>query len=461
MDISPKSTPVRQFRTETGSLLHLAWPLLAAQLAQMGMGVVDTIMAGRVGADDLAGVSLGGSVMWPMMMLITGVLQAVTPSVSQLRGANKYNEIGEVIRQALYMAAVGAVLIVLVLVNIAPFYTLLEVDPDAVKISVAYLKITAIGMPAVMGYFVLRFLCEGMGYTRPAMLIAVSALLLKIPLNLVFIHGYLGAPAMGGVGCGVATAIVMWFEFFVICLVACGKRFDIVGWQKTWSAPELSRIVALLKIGAPIGATMFFEMGMFSFITILLGRFGSEIIAAHTIAMNLGGLTFMFPLALGMATTIRVGFHVGSGDLAAAQLTSKVAISLTIAAAALLAVFVVSFRAQVAGLYSSEAQVLALATSLMAFVAVYQLFDNVQATVLGALRGYKDTQVPMMITLVGYWLVGIPVGCVLGFGWIREPMGVYGFWVALVVSLAVVAIGVCARLVWLSQNPNRIHRLSA
>ena len=142
MDISPKSSPVRQFRTETGSLLHLAWPLLAAQLAQMGMGVVDTIMAGRVGADDLAGVSLGGSVMWPVMMLITGVLQAVTPSVSQLRGANKYNEIGEVIRQALYMAAVGAVLIVLVLVNIAPFYTLLEVDPDAVKISVAGLPVT-------------------------------------------------------------------------------------------------------------------------------------------------------------------------------------------------------------------------------------------------------------------------------------------------------------------------------
>jgi len=448
------------FRAETGSLLHLAWPLLAAQLAQMGMGVVDTVMSGRVSADDLAGVSLGGSIMWPVMMLITGVLQAVTPTVSQLNGANKHSEIGEVIRQALFMAAFGSVFIIFILTNAKPIYTLMEVDPDAARISVAYLKATAWGMPAVMAYFVLRFLCEGMGYTRPAMLIAISALLLKIPLNLVFIHGYFGMPALGGVGCGVATAIVMWFEFIIICLVALGKRFDVVGWQRRWSAPSFTRITSLLRIGAPIGATMFFEMGLFSGITILLGRFGSEVVAAHTIAMNLGGLTFMFPLALGMATTIRVGFNVGAGNLSGARLTAKVALLLTVIAAALLAIFVVAFRAQVAGLYSSEVQVLTLATSLMAFVAVYQLFDNVQATVLGALRGYKDTHVPMIITLVGYWVVGLPLGCILGFGWFGEPMGVYGFWIAMVVSLALVAISVCYRLWWLTYKPRVIASLS-
>jgi MATE family multidrug resistance protein len=456
-----QTSSAQKFQAETGTLLNLAWPLLAAQLAQMSMGVVDTVMSGRVSSDDLAGVSLGGSVMWPVMMLIMGVLQAVTPSVSQLNGANRHGEIGEVIRQALYMAAIGSVVIVLILINVAPLYTFMEVDPDAVKISVSYLKMTAWGMPAVMGYFVLRFLCEGMGYTRPAMVIAVSALLLKIPLNLVFIHGYLGMPAMGGVGCGVATAIVMWFEFLIICYIAASKRFDIVGWHRHWSGPNFAKILTLLKIGAPIGATMFFEMGMFSAITILLGRYGSEVVAAHTIAMNLGGLTFMFPLALGMATTIRVGFKVGSGDLDGARLTSRVAILLTVVAAVFLAMFVVTFRAQVAGLYTSEVQVLALATSLMAFVAVYQLFDNIQATVLGALRGYKDTQVPMIITLVGYWVIGIPLGCLLGFGWFGEAMGVYGFWVAFVVSLATVAVGVCCRLWWLSRNPAVIHRLSA
>lgn len=461
MNVLAQTPSAQKFRAETGTLLHLAWPLLAAQLAQMSMGVVDTVMSGRVSSDDLAGVALGGSVMWPLMMLIMGVLQAVTPSVSQLNGANRHSEIGEVIRQALYMAAIGSIVIVLVLTNVAPLYTLMEVDPDAVDISVSYLKMTAWGMPAVMGYFVLRFLCEGMGYTRPAMLIAVSALLLKIPLNLVFIHGYFGIPAMGGVGCGVATAIVMWFEFFIICYIAAGKRFDIVGWHSQWSGPNLAKILNLLKIGAPIGATMFFEMGMFSAVTILLGRYGSEVVAAHTIAMNLGGLTFMFPLALGMATTIRVGFNVGSGNLDGARLTIRVAMLVTVVAAVFLAIFVVAFRARVAGLYTSEIQVLALATSLMAFVAVYQLFDNIQATVLGALRGYKDTQVPMIITLVGYWVIGVPLGCALGFGWLSEPMGVYGFWVAMVVSLATVAIGVCCRLWWLSRNPAAIHRISA
>lgn len=460
MEVPISANSGQAFKVETRNLLHLAWPILAAQLAQMGMAVVDTVMAGRVSADDLAGVSLGGSIMWPVMMLITGVLQAVTPTVSQLHGANKHQDIGEVIRQALYVALLGAGFIILVLTHVEPIYTLMQVDPIALDIAVQYLEMTAWGIPAVMGYFVLRFLCEGMGFTRPAMFIAGTALLIKIPLNYVFIHGHFGVPALGGVGCGVATAIVMWFEFFIISLFALGKRFEVVGWHKRLSAPSPARIIALLKVGAPIGATMFFEMGLFSGITLLLGRFGSEVVAAHTIAINLGGLTFMFPLALGMAATIRVGFNVGADNIAGARLTASVALLLTVMAAVALAFFVVAFRARIAGLYTSDSQVLTLAMSLMAFVAVYQLFDNIQATVLGALRGYKDTRVPMYITLVSYWFVGLPLGCMLGFGWVGEPMGVYGFWVAMVVSLALVAICVCYRLWWLNRNPELIAGLS-
>lgn len=447
-------------RSEFGQLFRLAWPLMGAQLAQMGMGVLDTVMAGRLSAVDLAGVALGGTVMWPTMLLMMGVIQAVTPTVSQLNGARRHHEIGEVIRQALWMALLAATVICLVITHARPWYQLMEVDPAAVEVAVPYLAASAWGIPALMGYFVLRFLVEGLGFTRPAMIIAVSALILKIPLNYVFMYGAFGLPELGGVGCGVATAIIMWFEVISISIFVLQRRFDYVELKARFSWPRWTPIKRLLIIGIPIGATVFFEVGLFSLTTVLLGRFGADVVASHTIAMNLGGITFMFPLALGIAATIRVGFNVGSGQPLQARRTAAVAIGSTVTLAAIAAILVVAFRGFIASLYTTDADVRALASVLMLFVAVFQLFDNCQATAIGALRGYKDTRTPMFITLVGYWLIGLPIGCTLGYGWLGEPMGVYGFWVALVIALATVAISVCARLWWLSRNETAVSRLA-
>ena len=205
------TAPVSELR----HLLRLALPILVAQLAQVGMTVADTIMAGRVSAVDLAGVALGGAVLWPLMMLMMGFLQAVTPIVSQLDGSGRQQEIGRVIRQALWLALGCSALLIGALLNAEVFYRWMVVDPAAIPISVDYLAAVVWGIPALMGYFVLRFLCDGLGYTRPAMFIALAALVLNILLNYVFIYGMalpgLQIEAMGGVGCGVATALVMWF----------------------------------------------------------------------------------------------------------------------------------------------------------------------------------------------------------------------------------------------------------
>jgi MATE family multidrug resistance protein len=425
---------------------------MAAQLAQMGMGLTDTVMAGRLSAQDLAGVALGGSVFWPLNLLLMGVLQAVTPTVSQLNGAGRDEEVGEVIRQGLYMAMVCALLLVAAITHAGPYYELMEVDPAATAISIPYLEAIAWGAPALLGYFVLRYMAEGLGYTRPAMFIAVSALAMKIPLNMVFMYGWFGLPAMGGVGCGVATAIVMWFQLFAITFVVTRHRFDSTGWHSRITPPSWREIRPLVAVGIPIGATLFFEVGFFTFITVLLGRFGAETVASHTIAMNLGGITFMIPLALGMAATIRVGFHVGSRRPDRARLVAAMAIGASVGCAVIGATIVILARHTFASLYSTDPVVIELAASLMLFVAVYQLFDNSQATAIGALRGYKDTQVPMYTTLVGYWFVGLPIAMALGFGWISEPMGVYGFWIGLACGLAFVAISICSRLWWRSRQ---------
>ena len=204
------NTPTQssKYILEVKRLFHIALPLMGAQLAQMGMGVSDAIMAGQYNSADLAGVALGGSLLWPVMLLIMGLIQAVTPTVAQLNGRRDYKEIGEVIRQGLWMALIGGLTGVLILNNIGPVYALLDVDPVATAISIPYLAMASLGFPALMCFFCLRFLADGMGFTRPAMFIAIAALCLKIPLNYVLIYGKFGLPEMGGVGCGLANGII-------------------------------------------------------------------------------------------------------------------------------------------------------------------------------------------------------------------------------------------------------------
>ncbi|MEM9623236.1 MAG: MATE family efflux transporter [Pseudomonadota bacterium] len=445
---------------ESKRLLVIGAPLMGAQLAQMGMGVVDAVMAGQYGSVDLAGVALGGSLFWPIMMLVMGLVQAVTPTVAQLNGAGQQREIGEVIRQGLWLALGGGLLAALLLNNVAPVYVWMSVDPTAAAISVPYLQMASFGVPALMCFFCLRFLADGMGFTRPALFISVTALALKIPLNYIFIYGKLGAPEMGGVGAGLAQAIIMWLQLILIFIVVTRRRFARTGWFSQFSRPNWPRIKNLLIIGVPIGATIFAEMGLFSATTILLGRFGAETVASHNIAMNINGVLFMPALALGMASTIRIGFRVGAGEIHQARTTAGIAMGITTMVALLGATLVFLFREQMVTLYTTEPTVAQLSASLLLFVVFYLLLDALQATGVGALRGYKDTRVPMYIALFSYWGVGLPLECILGFGLIGEPMGVYGFWLGLATGVGTAAVLISLRLWRVSADRTYIRQLA-
>ncbi|MCS5585841.1 MAG: MATE family efflux transporter [Pseudomonadales bacterium] len=445
---------------EVRQLFRLAFPLMGAQLAQMGMGVADAIMAGNYSSVDLAGVALGTSILWPVMLLFMGLVQAVTPTVSQLNGARNYLEIGEVIRQGLWLALIGGILGSFILNNIGAVYEWLNVDAAAAAISIPYLAMCSMGLPALMCFFALRFLADGMGFTRPALLISVSALALKIPLNYILIHGKLGLPELGGVGCGVAQAIIMWFQLFLVVFVVTSRRFHKTHWLRRITPPDWLRIKRLLVIGLPIGATIFAEIGLFSFTTLLLGQFGSEVVAAHNISMNINGVFFMPPMALGMAATIRIGFRVGEGDALHARSTALIAMCSTILVALFGALFIFLLRKELVLLYTPEHNLVNLASQLLLFVVFFLLLDASQSTAAGALRGYKDTRVPMVIALFSFWVIGLPIECALGFGWLGEPMGLYGFWIGLSCGVATASLLLTLRLWVVSGNAKIIHRLS-
>lgn len=455
------SRPTRlDITLEIRRLFAIALPLMGAQVAQMGMGVSDAIMAGQYNSADLAGVALGGSLLWPTMLLVMGLIQAVTPTVAQLNGARDYGEIGEVIRQGLWLSLVGGFFGVLILNNIGPVYALVGVDPVASNISIPYLAMTSFGFPALMCFFCLRFLADGMGFTRPAMYIAISALCLKIPLNYVLIYGKFGLPEMGGVGCGIATAIINWLQLLLIIMVVCRKRFDVTGWRSKFTYPDWSRIKPLLIIGLPIGATIFAEVGLFSFTTLLLGRLGADVVSSHNIAISLNGILFMPAMALGMAATVRIGFRVGASEVEQARVTAGLAIATTILIALSGSIFIYFFRFDLVALYTNDVEVARISSSLLLFVTFFLVLDAIQSTASGALRGFKDTRRPMWIAIFSFWVVGLPLECALGFGWFGEPMGVYGFWIGLSAGIGTAAVLLLVRLWKTSHNYERIRQYS-
>ena len=447
----PRSA-LAEFRT----LGLLALPIIITQLSQMGMGVMDAMMAGRVSATDLAGVTLGGNLYFPVMLLMSGIIMAVTPSVSQLHGAGRLAEAGTVVRQALWIALIGGVAVVVALRHAEPVYRALGVDPEAIPVAVAYLDAASLGLVPLLAYASLRCLCEGMSWTKPAMFISLSALALKLPLNWAFVYGVpaLGVPALGGVGCGWATAIVMTYSLLAMLAVVLCSRARAAGVFASFAWPRLDVIGRLARLGLPIGMALFLEVAFFSFVTLLIGRLGVDTVASHQVAFNVSGVAFMIPLALGMAATIRVGFLVGAGDPAGARRAAWVAVSTTLCWGLTMATLMLAFRGPIVSLYSTEPAVVQLAAGLLLIGAAFQVFDSGQATMMGALRGYKDATVPMFIAMVAYWILGLPIGYVLCFG--AGPvagLGVQGFWWGLVAGLATAAVALAVRLVAVSRRP--------
>lgn len=448
-------------RAELGVLLRLAAPLILAQLSQMFMGVADVVMVSRVSATDMAGVTLGGNLYFPTQFLVAGIIMAVTPTIAQLHGAGRTGEMGEVVRQAFYVAVPAGVLLVILFNHVEPLYHWIGVDARAIPVSVGYLHALSFGVMPLLCFFAMRYLCEGNSWTKPAMIISLVSLPTKVLLNYAFIYGHFGMPELGGMGCGYSSATIAWGQFIAMVFIVRHSRIRSAGVFARFSPPDFAAIGRLIRLGVPIGLSNFLEMAVFSAATLLIGRIGVEAVAAHQIAMNVGGLTFMIPMGIGMAAAIRVGFNTGAGNLDAARRSGWLAIGVATGFAVLAAIVVLFGRHWIASLYTPDAAVASMAASLLVFVALFQLFDDTQVTALGSLRGYKDTTLPMIIALIAYWGVGFPVAVVLGYGLLGfDEYGPQGFWTGLTAGLGVAAVGLVWRFRRLSGDPGRIRELA-
>ncbi len=431
-------------RYELKQLFHLMLPILVTQFSQAGLGLIDTIMAGRLSPTDLAAIAVGVGLWIPVMLLFSGIMIATTPLVAEAKGARTPEKIATIARQSLWVAFILGVIAGLVLQVLPLSLPLLGVPESLQPKAGLFLHAIGFGMPAVTMYAALRGYSEAIGYPRPVTAISLMALLLLVPLNFIFMYGIGPIPALGSAGCGFATAILQWLMLMSLALYIFKNRVyqssqPFSHWEKL-NGYWLKRI---LKLGFPIGLAIFFEVSIFSTAAIVLSPLGETIVAAHQIAISVTSQLFMIPMSLAIALTIRVGTYYGEQNWDAMRRVQGLGLMTATILALLIMLMLWVFRSEIVALYTSDPMVTQIALYLVLFAVAYQLMDAWQISAAGCLRGMQDTKGPMWITMIAYWVIAFPVGVYLSrFG----DMGAAGVWVGLIVGLSVACVLLLARL---------------
>ncbi len=434
-----------RLRGEIRANLRLAWPIVIAQLLFMSMGTVDTVFAGQLSGQTLAAVAVGSNVFFLGFVSLMGLFMALSALVAQRRGAGAGDvEIGRHIGGALGVAVVcGLIWALAIWLSTGTILGWLGLSAAVSAEAQAYLQVVSLGTLPLCACFALRNGAEGLGHTRVALSAGVVGLLVNAGGDYVLMYGRLGLPALGTVGAAWASVAA---SFAMLLTYATAYRC-VPALHRLQLAPQLRRAMpagnsALLRLGLPVAAILTAEAWLFQVGALVMARFGDVAVAAHQIAINFAAMSFMVPLSIGMATTVRVGTAHGAGDLVGTRLAGQVGIALgglwAITAASLMALF----PEAIVRAYTRAPEVAPMAVGLLTYAALFQLFDCIQATSNGALRGLHDTRVPMVITVFAYWAVGMPVAVALAF---PAGLGPAGIWWGFIVGLAVAAAGLSTR----------------
>ncbi|MBN6079385.1 MATE family efflux transporter [Aggregatibacter actinomycetemcomitans] len=445
-----KLTTVKEYHTEAKKLIAIAIPILFAQIAQNSMGLVDTIMAGRVSAVDMAAISVGASIWLPLVLFGYGLLLALPPTISYLNGSGQRRHIAHQVRQGIWIVLFSCIPLALLIYNSDFVLQKMDMEQRLADITIGYLHAMVWGLPGYLLMVNFRCLNDGIAKTKPAMVIAFLGLLFNIPLNYIFIYGKLGVPAFGAVGCGIATAIVNWVMCLLMlayCIRAKNQR-DLEVFANIIERPNRRTLGKLLKLGFPIAMALCCEVALFALTSLLLSPLGADVVASHQIALNTGSFVFMLPMSLGMATTILVGQRLGEKSPNGAKQVTYSALVMGLFIAVIAAFLIVTLKEQIANIFVKDIKVIAMAGTLLLLAALYQFSDTIQVIIGSVLRGYKDTQAILYITLFCYWVVGMPLGYTLARTDLIIPGGIAakGFWIAFVVSLTIAAVLLFFRL---------------
>jgi len=428
------------FRAELRAMVRLAVPIVAVQLGQMLMGVADTVMVGRVSAEAIAAVALGNLYFFGAAIFGMGALMALDPVIAQAVGARDTVAVARGVQRGLILSLALSLVATALLLPARPVLGLLRQPQAVADVAATYARIEIAGILPFYVIGALRQSLQAMKRIAPIVGAIIAGNLANVGLNYLWIYGRLGFPAGGAVGSAWATSVSRWV--MLLLLVAVGwptlrpqllpLRREAFAWQ------PLRRMAAL---GAPIGVQYELEYGVFAVVGIMMGWLGTEQLAGHQVALNLASLAFMVPLGVSAAAAVLVGHAVGRGDVAEARRAAAAGLVCGVGFMAASALVMLTIPRFLAGIYTTDPGVAALAASLIPIAGVFQVFDGIQVVSIGILRGVGDTRAPMVVNVLGFWLVGLPVSAALGFG---AGAGPRGLWWGLTVGLMLVA----AVLIW-------------
>jgi MATE family multidrug resistance protein len=434
----------RPTRADFRAVLSLAVPVVLTQLGLMAMGTVDTIMMGRVSEEALAATALGNLYFYTVSLFGLGTLMVLDPVISQAVGAGDETGIALGAQRGMLIAIVIAIIGSFALLLAGPALTLLRQPPAVVAIASDYCTVSIPGLLPFFTFQVLKQTLQAMNRVREVVVTMVIANVVNALLNLVLIFGVdaLGIPAMGAVGSAASTAIARWVMFLLLLRLAWPS---LVPYLRPVRDAALARrpLLAMAAMGAPIGTQFMLEAGAFNAIAILMGWLGTTALAGHEIALNIASLTFMVPMGMGAAAATLVGQAIGAGDAARARRAASASLACGVGFMVLSAAVLLSVPHLLARAFTTEVGAAAMAATLIPLAGIFQVFDGTQVVSAGVLRGIGDTQAPVAVNLLGFWLLGVPTSLWLGFG---RGMGAPGLWWGLVVGLAAVAAFLLVRV---------------
>jgi MATE family multidrug resistance protein len=440
MDAPPaaaRATIPADGETHLRAILRLGAPLVVNNLAYAGMIFADTVMSGHIGPEALAAVAVGSNALSLLQIIGMGMMMALSPLTAHDFGAGRDTAAGRHLQQALWIAVAMSILPVVCAIGVRSALERVGTDPLIVPTAVGYVHAMCWGVPALFACAALAYTSEGLGRTRPIMLMTVAALPCNVLLNWIFMFGHFGAPALGAVGTGVATAITMWLSLaFMLALMQRPEfaRFELFS-RFEW--PRWQHLRRILRLGVPFTGALLAEGSLFIGATLMVSSLGATIVAAHQVALSYSSVTYMVPAAFHSATTVRVGHLLGRDLAAEARRAGIVGIALCTGVMVVSALVLFVARGAIASIYTGDPAVLELATSLLLLAALFQISDGLQLGSSGALRGYQDAHVPLVILTLSYWGVGFTLAWLLG---IVRGGGAPGVWVGLIGGLTTAGV---------------------
>jgi MATE family multidrug resistance protein len=414
-----------------------------SELGWMLMGVVDTVMVGRLGPAAIGAVALGNAVCYTPSMFGMGLMLGLDTLVAQAYGRKDHDECHRWLAQGVYLASIAAVPIMVGIELVSFFFARFGIAAEVAAPASGYMSVLLWGTLPLLLYGASRRYLQGVGQVRVITVTYVAANLVNWFLNWVLIYGKLGMPAMGVNGSALSTVFAR--VTMAAALLGFAWRYERKRGHplfKHWAAPQAERLKRLMKLGAPAGGQILLEVGAWNLATFSAGYLTPVALATHQIVLNYASVTYMVPLGISAAAAVSVGHAVGAGDAARARRAGWLALGLGTSFMLLAAVALLVWPRPLIELYTSDARVLAVGPGLLAIVAAFEVFDGIQTVSTGALRGLGETRAPMWANLVGYWVLGLPLGFFLCFG---LKWGIYGLWIGLTLALVVIALVLIAR----------------